>query len=79
MRERVLTEKVVFNPVGKKLRDIVFSGTKVTCPAWGGKEFDKLFVTSASLRVEEGDEGGSVFSWKAGGGVRGVEKHKFAG
>ncbi|KAE8453268.1 hypothetical protein EG329_011335 [Mollisiaceae sp. DMI_Dod_QoI] len=73
---------MVFNPAGKHLKDIMFSGENLTCPTWGGKNYDILFVTSARHGVgdETGiDEGGNIFSFKVGSGVKGLLKNEFGG
>ncbi|TVY38274.1 Uncharacterized protein LSUB1_G002273 [Lachnellula subtilissima] len=38
---------VVYDPSGKHVRDVVFSAKAVTCPTWGGKNLDVLFITTA--------------------------------
>jgi sugar lactone lactonase YvrE len=67
---------VVFDPSGNQLKDIIFSGKNMTCPTWGGKDFDILFVTSASGSLM-GDEGGQMFRYKTR--VKGLAKFEFAG
>jgi sugar lactone lactonase YvrE len=48
----------------------------MTCPTWGGKNFDILFITSASGSLK-GDEGGQMFRYKTR--VKGLPKFEFAG
>ncbi len=73
---------MIFDPAGKHLKDVRFSGKRLTCPTWGGKDFDTLFITSAigdDNDVKEGDEGGHVFRYKPAGKVRGLPKYEFGG
>lgn len=54
----------------------------MTCPTWGGKNFDTLFITSARERTGDdtgADEGGNIFRYKVGGGVKGLPKNEFGG
>lgn len=52
----------------------------ITCPTWGGPNFETLYITSASHRgtsepPQEGDLGGHVYSFTPGiarGGAKGV-------
>jgi sugar lactone lactonase YvrE len=67
---------VVFDPSGKQLKEIIFSGKNMTCPTWGGKNFNILFITSASGSLK-GDEGGQMFRYKTR--VKGLPKFEFAG
>ena len=70
----------VYSPEGKLLRKINFPAKCVTCPTWGGRDNDILFIASAPPLVEKaapGDEGGHVFRYK--GGVAGMMKYEFAG
>jgi hypothetical protein len=78
------TAIVIFDPNGKHLKDIEFSGKNLTCPTWGGKNLDILFVTSAKdpiLGIKDGDEGGNMFKYmvRAGSNPKGKPKFEFAG
>jgi sugar lactone lactonase YvrE len=73
---------VIFDPTGKHLKDIKFSGKNLTCPTWGGKNLDILFVTSAKdpfLGIKDGDEGGNMFKYMIREGPKGKPKFEFAG
>ncbi|KAL5318569.1 hypothetical protein ACEPPN_013631 [Leptodophora sp. 'Broadleaf-Isolate-01'] len=73
---------MVFDPSGKKIKELVFSGQRLTCPTWGGENNDILFVTSAkgSDGIEgQADEGGNMFSYKVVDGPKGKPEHEFAG
>lgn len=55
----------------------------ITCPTWGGPNFETLYITSASHRgtsepPQEGDLGGHVYSFTPGI-ARGRAKGEFAG
>ena len=70
----------VYSTDGKKLRRINFPAKCVTCPTWGGRDNDILFIASAQPLVEKaapGDEGGHVFRYKSD--VKGMRKSDFAG
>ena len=72
----------VYSPQGELLKKITFTAKCITCPTWGGKENDTLFVVSGQTwPLEEksplGDEGGHVFSHKPG--VKGMVKNDFVG
>jgi sugar lactone lactonase YvrE len=69
---------VVYDPSGKLLREIEFSGKNMTCPTFGGKNLDLLFVTSGRKEPNDADEGGSLFKYKLEQGIRGTEKYQFA-
>jgi sugar lactone lactonase YvrE len=74
--------KVIFDPTGKHLKDIEFSGKNLTCPTWGGKNLDILFVTSAKdpiICIKDGDEGGNMFKYMVRNGPKGKPKFDFAG
>lgn len=71
---------MVFDPIGKYLKEIVFSGKNMTCPCWGGKDNNILFVTSAQdsiLGAIDGDEGGNMFKYITA--AKGKPKFEFAG
>ncbi len=74
---------MVFDPTGKKIKEVFVNGKKVTCPAWGGRDYDMIFITSSKgwpIPTEEvGDEGGNLFRFKDETGAKGTPKHLFAG
>ncbi|ESK92656.1 smp-30 cgr1 family protein [Moniliophthora roreri MCA 2997] len=68
-----------FSAEGTLLREIRAKDTPhMTCPGWGGKDFDVLYCTSA-VKPGEGRQSGCIFKLEVGKmwGVRGVEKMKF--
>jgi sugar lactone lactonase YvrE len=69
----------VYDPEGKHLKDITFSGKNITCPTWGGNNLDLLFVISGRREPDGIDEGGVVFRYKVSNGPKGTIKHEFAG
>lgn len=73
---------MVFGPDGKHLKDVIFTSRNPTCTTWGGRNHDILFLTSASDRSpapREVDDGGHMFMYKPGGGIKGTPKFEFAG
>ncbi|KAK0103524.1 hypothetical protein ONS95_005545 [Cadophora gregata] len=73
---------MVFDPSGKKIKELVFSGQRLTCPTWGGENHDILFVTSAkggNGMEGKADEGGNMFSYKVVDGPKGRPENEFAG
>ena len=46
-----------YSPSGKYIDHVAFPISQVTCPAFGGGEMKTLFVTSASLNLEEIEAG----------------------
>ena len=72
---------MVFDPTGQQLKEIVLPATNPTCPTWGGKNFDILFVTTASENSPEATsnyQGGHMFRFKPVG-ARGNSKREFPG
>lgn len=72
---------MVFNPEGRHMKDIVFSGLNPTCTTWGGKNHDIIYVTSGKDRrpnPNPDDEGGHMFRYKPTD-ARGQPKPEFAG
>ncbi|KAH9220727.1 hypothetical protein DL95DRAFT_477914 [Leptodontidium sp. 2 PMI_412] len=71
---------MVYTPEGSLLKTIRFPAKLITCPTWGGRGNDILFITSAQPLPEDaapGDEGGHVFRYKTE--LKGMAKHEFAG
>lgn len=70
-----------FSPDGKPVQEIVFPALRASCPAFGGKDMDELFVTTADLDENDVEgrrkysENGNVFRVKVG--VRGLPKYRF--
>ena len=65
-----------FDPDGRRERVIRVPASQVTRPCFAGERFDRLFVTSASVGVDE-PLAGAVF--EVAPGVRGVPQKPFAG
>ena len=72
---------MVFSPEGKHLKDVAFSAKSLTCPTWGGKDHNIIYVSSGNDTSEDrnpNDEGGHLHMYKAEG-VKGRPKYEFAG
>jgi sugar lactone lactonase YvrE len=57
----------VFDPAGTHLKDVILPAYSVTCPTWGGKNFDIIFCsTGMDSRPEPSiaDEGGHMYRYK---------------
>ena len=65
-----------FVPDGSLDRSIALPASQITSCAFGGPDFDRLYVTSAGVGLDEG-EGGQLFEVDAG--VRGLAAYQFAG
>lgn len=78
------TEKTKSNfPPPLLLLQQILPSYNITCPTWGGPNFETLYITSASHRgtsepPQEGDLGGHVYSFTPGI-ARGGAKGEFAG
>ncbi|KAB2581093.1 Regucalcin [Lasiodiplodia theobromae] len=73
---------MVFSPQGEHLRDILLPARNPSCTAWGGKDFDILYMATGKDWANESDDkdgGGHMYMFKPGGGVKGFAKHVFAG
>jgi sugar lactone lactonase YvrE len=72
-----------FSPAGDIVSEIYFPALRVTCPGFGGKNMDELFVTTAALDEDDVEgkkkytENGSVFRVKVG--VKGLPKYRYMG
>jgi sugar lactone lactonase YvrE len=69
---------MVFDPEGRRLKEVVLPAANPTCPTWGGKNFDILFVTTARDDGLAEDEGGNMFMFKPVG-AKGQAKREFIG
>ncbi|CRG83559.1 Regucalcin [Talaromyces islandicus] len=72
---------MVFTPEGRHLKDITFTARNPACTAWGGKDYDIIFLASGKWRGKReipDDEGGHMFKFKPGD-AHGQPKHEFAG
>ncbi|EMF14174.1 uncharacterized protein SEPMUDRAFT_62303 [Sphaerulina musiva SO2202] len=74
---------MAFTPQGEVFAEIILPSYNITCPTWGGPNFETLYITSASHRgtsepPQEGDLGGHVYSFTPGI-ARGGAKGEFAG
>jgi sugar lactone lactonase YvrE len=71
---------MVYTQDGKRLKEIAFSGKKLTCTTWGGSENNILYITSGagtSDGRDPHDDGGYMFMCKTD--ARGLPKREFAG
>lgn len=72
---------VRFSPAGELVRELHFPALRVSCPAFGGKDMDELFITTAALDEDDEEglkkyvENGSIFRIKVG--VKGLPKFRF--
>jgi L-arabinonolactonase len=71
-----------FDPKGRLDRTVPMPAKRPTCVCFGGSKLDTLFVTSASLHVPKADMvrhplQGGLFCFSPG--IKGFEKHQFAG
>ena len=72
---------MVFSPKGDHLKNIVFGARNITCTTWGGRNYDILFLTTASDQSKNArpeDEGGNIFQCRIEG-VKGKPKYECAG
>jgi len=74
--------KVVrFSPTGEAVAEILLPALRVSCPAFGGKDMDELFITTADLDEDDLEgrrkyiENGSIFRVKVG--IKGLPKYRF--
>ncbi len=66
-----------FDPAGKVERVVKMPVEKPTCPAFGGKDLDICYVTSAWIGGERQGQAGSIFAFRPG--VKGVAEARFRG
>lgn len=72
---------MIFDPSDKHLKDITFPAYNPACTAWGGKNFDTIFMASGKDKrpiAAKDDEGGHMFRYKPNG-PKGFPKFEFAG
>jgi sugar lactone lactonase YvrE len=72
---------MVFNPEGKKLKEVELPAKYPTCPTWGGKNHDILYLSTARDRTENpdpNDDGGHIYMFKPSQ-TQGQAKYEFAG
>lgn len=62
-----------YDPAGNFLSEITFPARQVTCPAFGGPDLSTLYVTSASVRVND-PQGGQTFAVQTG--IKGQKEHQ---
>lgn len=56
---------MIFDPSGVKKYQIPINAKAITCPIFGGKDLDEVFVTSARGKdFVEGSDGGKLFQFK---------------
>ncbi|WWD22234.1 hypothetical protein CI109_106725 [Kwoniella shandongensis] len=68
-----------YSPTGEHLRDIVFTARNMACTAWGGPNYDTLYIASARDKTgrNKDDDGGHLFKYHVG--VKGLPKYAFRG
>ena len=72
---------VRFSPTSQIVAVVHFPALRVSCPAFGGKNMDELFITTAALDEDDLEgrekyvENGSIFRIKVG--VKGFPKFRF--
>jgi sugar lactone lactonase YvrE len=64
---------------GKLSAVIELPASKITCPAFGGPNHDRLYITSAGLGVSTEDEPAAGAVFVADPGVTGATVHPYAG
>lgn len=64
-----------FDPVGKVERVVKMPVEKPTCPAFGGKDLDICYVTSAWIGGKAEGQAGSIFAFQPG--MKGVAEARF--
>jgi sugar lactone lactonase YvrE len=70
-----------FSPAGKAVQEIIFPALRVSCPAFGGRNMDELYVTTADLDEDDVEgrkkytDNGKIFRIKVG--VQGLPKYRF--
>lgn len=71
---------MVFDPVGKHLKDIVLPAYNPTCTTWGGNNFDIVFCASGKdKRIGvASDDGGHMYKYKSVT-AKGTPKFSFNG
>lgn len=71
---------MVYDASGKHTKDIVFPAKRMACTAWGGPDYDTLYIVTAtdnSPSRKEGDQGGHLFKHHVG--IEGLPKYAFKG
>jgi sugar lactone lactonase YvrE len=72
---------VRFSPAGELVGEVRLPSLRVSCPAFGGKDMDELFITTAALDEDDLEgrkkyvENGGIFRIKVG--VKGLPKFRF--
>ena len=72
---------VRFSPAGELVGEVHLPALRVSCPAFGGKDMDELFITTAALDEDDLEgrkryaDNGSIFRIKVG--VKGLPKYRF--
>lgn len=72
---------MLFSPEGKCLKQGGLPAMYPTCPTWGGKNHDMLFLTTARDRTgnpDPADDGGHIYMFRPGG-ASGQAKYEFGG
>ncbi|KAL7421101.1 hypothetical protein Q5752_003985 [Cryptotrichosporon argae] len=69
-----------FSADGTHVRDVEFTAKNMACTAWGGPDYDTLYIASAMDRTpgaRPDDDGGHLFKYRVG--VQGLPKYRFKG
>lgn len=72
---------MVFSPEGKKLKEVILPAKYPTCPTWGGKNYDILYISTARDRTQNpdpNDDGGHMYMFRPSG-VQGQAKYEYGG
>jgi len=70
-----------FSPTGALVEEIHLPALRASCPGFGGKDMDELFITTAALPEDDTEgrkkyvENGSIFKIKVS--VKGLPKYRF--
>lgn len=70
---------MIFSPEGECLKEISFPAAYVTCPTWGGKDHDIIYLSTGKDRRANSDPvdgGGHMYMYKPAGS-KGQPKHNF--
>ena len=73
----------IISSTGQEIQHLDFPTVGVTCPSFGGKDLDEMYVTTTRMfqspeQLQEAPLAGCVFR-VTGLGVKGKHAHKFAG
>ncbi|ODV97650.1 hypothetical protein PACTADRAFT_47523 [Pachysolen tannophilus NRRL Y-2460] len=75
-----ISSVAVYNPNGELIKTLKFGAKKLTCPTWGGKDHNIMYVVSSydtDENKDENDYGGQLFKYHTD--TTGLRKNEFAG